>query len=281
MSVKALIAILAAVSIVIAPSTSYALNANHFEPAPGDTKTVVVPTSTLLGEGNKSAHLFYSYASKVLEGIVAGEEADIVKRQHIAHISSTYGMREDLDVSVTVPYLMTQSSDMAEVPSRGLGDINLGARYRVPAEVEKLKLALAPHLRLDTGREEAFFGSGRLSPGFRFIADRPVNENITATANLGYEYQSRRSVAQIDINHSMLYGAGLVLDMPDTPMHFSGEIFGRTERFDSSKHSPAEALAAAGYKLDNMLLSGGLTFSLNDGYAAADLRGFAGVKVGF
>ena len=98
---------------------------------------------------------------------------------------------------------------------------------------------------------------------------------------MGYAYQDQETLGQIEVDHSLLFGAGLAMDLPDLPVHLSMEVYGRSEKFYVSDHSPLEALLSAGYTVGRMQLTGGLTVGLNDGYGAADWRLFAGVRWGF
>ncbi len=264
-------------------SGAYGAPANIFERAPGERKTVASPTTEIIGEDSAAFDILYSYARKPLElRMEDGEDYDLVKRQHQLQATLTYGISDELQVSLRTPYAMRQRSEFDDVDTRGFGDTVLSAKYRLPWQIEEVRFAVAPHYRFNTGRSDAFMSGKGPAAGVRLISDMEMNGHLRTTFNVGYEYRSRESLVQVDIEHSMLYGAGLVFAVPETQLHLTGEIFGRSERLLRSRHSPLEALASAGYDLGNGIsLTAGMGRGLSKGYGASGWRFFSGLRVGF
>jgi len=268
--------------LIAVASSGHGANVYLFEVAPGEQRTVTAPTTGTLEEQGVALDMFYSYARTPLEGRIAGEDLDLVKSRHSVQAALTYGLRDDLQVSLRTPYAISQRTDHDDVSGSGFGDTVLSAKYRLPWRAEDVGFAVAPHYRFNSGRSSAFMSGDDEAVGLRAISDIAFNERLHATANVGYEYRSPMSVAQVDIKHTLLYGTGLVFDVPEMPAYFTGEILGRSERLDRARHSPVEALLSAGYEpFGNVTLTGGMGHALNNGYGASDWRFFSGLRVRF
>ena len=278
-AVKVLASILAALVLLGFSGDSFAADTNHFKVAPAEEATVIVPTTATVGQGRLAADFFYSYANNPLEGETGGVESDLIKTQSLLNTALTLGLSECSQVSLTIPYVFHQGSDEPAVDSSGFGDILLGGKYRFPNGTEYGNVALAPYVQLPTGSEDAALGSGEWGMGVRGILDRKLDENTMFTAHLGYAYQSAERLAQISINHTLLFGAGLVYAIPGTPSYIAGEIYGRSEELFDTESTPVEALFSYGYRQQNTTFVVGGGLGLIDGYGASNWRLFAGLRM--
>ncbi len=275
---KAVVTMLAAGILLGVASTSFAAETNHFKVAPAEEYTVMVPTTKTVGEKKLAVDLFYSYADNPLQGEVGGTEIDLIENQSLLNAGITLGLTEFMQVSLTIPYVFNQSTE-APIEKDGLGDIILGGKYRF-REGETGNLAIAPYVQLPVGNEDAGLGADDWGVGIRGIYDRKINENTLFTANLGYAYQPSEDLAQIEIEHSILFGVGIVYDMPDTPAYIAGEIYGRSEELFDTESTPVEALLYYGYKKEKVSFVIGGGVEVIDGYGSSSWRVFTGVRLG-
>ncbi len=274
-------AVVLAIGVIMGFScNSFAADANHFDVSPGDRYTVIVPTTHTIGHNKFAADIFYSYADRPLEGELGGTKMDVVKEQHLLQAAVTLGICEVQQVSIVVPYIVEQSSDFPDTESDGFGDLSVIYKYRFPSE-SAVKFAIAPYMQFDTGDNNIYLKGGSTAFGIRGILDSPIGENALWTVNMGYAYQSREVLDNLDINHSILFGTGLVLKIPDTSCYFAAEVYGRSEdpfSFDSDT-TPVEGLLSYGYAAENVTFTLGGGAGIVDGYGASNWRVFAGIRL--
>ena len=259
-------------------TTSFAAETNHFKVAPGEESTVIVPTTGTVGNQKMSCDLFYSYGKNVLEGETGGIEVNLIEKQNLLNAAFTLGLSENSQVSLTIPYVFGQDTT-APVEEDGFGDIILGFKYRLPATSNGCTFAVAPYIQLQTGNEDAGLGGEDWAIGIRGILDKKLSENTLFTANIGYAYQSEEDLAQISINHTLLFGLGLVYEIPGTTSYVAGEIYGRSEELFETESTPVELLLSYGYRFPKgtFVIGGGA--GLVDGYGASDWRLFTGLRM--
>jgi len=276
---KAVVTLLAVGILLGVASTSFAAETNHFKVAPAEEYTVMVPTTRTVGQKKLAVDLFYSYADNPLQGELGGTEIDLIENQSLLNAGITMGLSEYMQVSLTIPYVFNQSTE-APIEKDGFGDIILGGKYRL-RESETGNIAIAPYVQLPTGNEDAGLGMDEnWGAGIRGIYDRKINENTLFTANLGYAYQPSEDLAQIEIQHSILFGVGIVYKIPDTPSYIAGELYGRSEELFDTESTPVEALFSYGYRYQNtsFVIGGGV--EVIDGYGSSSWRLFTGVRLG-
>lgn len=137
---------------------------------------------------------------------------------------------------------------------------------------------IAPYVQFNTGENDTYIASDDPVIGIRGIMDKKLNENMLWTLNVGYAYQSEEEIAQVNINHSLLFGAGLVLSIPETRYYLTAEIYGRSEDLSDSESTPIEGLVSYGYDFGNATFTLGAAVGLTNGYGASEWRVFSGLR---
>ena len=156
----------------------------------------------------------------------------------------------------------------------------LSRKFRLPNTLMEGKVAIAPYIQFTTGNEDAGLGSENAAFGVKGIYDTKLNENTLFTLNLGFAYQSKEKLAQVPINHSLLFGAGIVYSLPGNSSYISTELYGRSEELFERASSPVELLVSYGQNCKNFTFTVGGGFALVDGYGASDWRLFSGLRMG-
>ena len=97
----------------------------------------------------------------------------------------TYGVIDNLDVAVGLPYLLLKSKEAGESTSaNGLGDVPIFLKWRF-YEQEGLSLALKPGITLPTGDDEKELGAGKVTCSIFFITTKEAKP-WAFHLNLGY-----------------------------------------------------------------------------------------------
>jgi len=275
-------AILAVAVILGFPAVSYAVDGNHFDITPGDKYTATVPTTSTIGASKWAFDVFYSYTNKMLEADLAGTEMDLVKEQHLLQAALTFGISDLQQMSLVVPYVAQQRSEIDGTGRSGFGNLSLVYKFRFPTENENgLKAAVAPFLQLDTKKNDIYLNSDDYVLGIRGIVDKQINENLLWTGNIGYAYQPEEKLGDnVKIEHTLLFGTGLVFKIPETRSYVSAELFGRSEDMFDTENTPVEGILSYGLVGENATFTIGAGIGLVDGYGAPDWRVFTGLRFG-
>jgi hypothetical protein len=152
---------------------------------------------------------------------------------HIIGLSATYGLLDDLDVNILVPLIQTENKvkatnqqlfiagtdglfNPAPLPPRqatleggrfGVGDIFLRGKYQLP-RAGGLRSALGLQLRLPSGNQDDFQGTGGFEASPFFYASTVLWSRVEPHANLGVDIRTD------DVERSQgRYGAGVDVDV--------------------------------------------------------------------
>jgi hypothetical protein len=118
------------------------------------------------GKGNFQLELFGEYAQD--------SEARVTTKTSDLSATLTYGIIDDIDVALGVPYEACRSEDSESVvKGSGIGDFSLEAKWRF-YEKEGLSFALKPGLTIPAGDEEKGLGAGRPTYHVLFIATKQM-----------------------------------------------------------------------------------------------------------
>jgi len=261
-------------------TSSFAADTNLFKIAPGEKYTAVSPSSDTIGKEKLKVDFFYSYADNPVEGKIGGVNKDLISEQSLIEIGVTYGLTDKFDVSLTVPYLIDQNSDLTTVDDNGFGDIYLSGKYQILNKKNSfLGVALVPFIGIETGEEDALMSADSTVFGVKFAFDKNLSDNLIFTFNLGYSHQDEEKLAQIDIENAFLFGTSLTY-LVNRNLYITGEIYGRSDDgfFDYEEAYPVEGAISIGYQFKNFdFVFGGAT-SITDGYGTSNYRIFAGLK---
>ena len=223
------------------------------------------------GKGKTQIEMSYQYESDNDNGI----KSETSKPQ----IQLTYGILENLDAIVTVPYLFVrQTQGELTTNNDGIGDITLALKWRFYGEKGKgLQFAIKPAITLPTGNEQMGLGNGQASSGIPFITNFDKQsygitfltsferEEWIATISLGYQYnqyglQSDRDAYRQDIWLAGLSGQYEIVEK----VWLVGEVVVQSNPNATSSTPPAFINGGIIYELTkNIDLDGGYKYGLN------------------
>ncbi|MCM8785471.1 MAG: carboxypeptidase regulatory-like domain-containing protein [Candidatus Omnitrophica bacterium] len=264
--------------LVSLSSNISAQNINHFKIIPGEKYTVITPTRFLLEKGKVQIDLVYSYADSVLEGVISGATQKIISSQNLIQAGITIGFSDRFNLSVLVPYLIDQNilSGLAFEDS-GFGDIYLIGKIKIWDGV-----VLLPYIGFDTGDERSLISSNSTVYGIKFSFDKYLTDKLIGAFNLGYSYQKKRTIGQVNMDNSFLFGGSLIYIITEK-IYLSGEIVGRSDNgfFRNKESTPVEGIVSLGWDLKNCQFVIGAGAGIVDGYGAANWRLFISLKTKF
>lgn len=116
----------------------------------------------------------------------------------------SYGITDDKDIIVGVPYQWFRTKEDADVVSQqdGISDLSLELKWRF-FEKEGLSFAIKPGITIPTGNEDRGFGTGRVTYKLFFITTKEVDP-FTFHLNLGYVRNENKIGERKDIWHASL-----------------------------------------------------------------------------
>jgi hypothetical protein len=177
----------------------------------------------------------------------------------------SYGVLDNLDVVVGLPYQWNKAREDSEVVSDedGISDISLEVKWRF-YEADGLSLALKPGLSLPTGNEDNGLGNGKVSYGLTFITTKEAGPwafhlNLTIAHN-DFKLEDDRDANRKDIWHASL--ASEVEAVKDLKLVANIGIEKNPDK--SSSADPAFILGGLIYSVsENFDIDFGVKFGLN------------------
>ncbi|MCB1874737.1 MAG: transporter [Chromatiales bacterium] len=221
---------------------------------------------------------------------------DVDLRFESLAIAATYGLTDKLDLTAIVPFVHAkmdvdatasiERGDDNNIPvdvhifdatgespldsgsgsASGLGDITLAAKYYW-VDAPNYDLAAALKVKLETGDEEDFLGTGSTTATPYLIGAYDLSEMVKLHANVGLEFDFEDS----DRNEFQ-YVVGT--DIGNQTYTFAADIIGRHKLSSDVDIGENIIDAAVGLKwraTDNLLLAANLIFPLNDDGLRSDL----------
>jgi hypothetical protein len=178
-------------------------------------------------------------------------------------VKITTGLYKDLGISLAIPYLFNERSNVDGVVSNvdGFGDMTLEMKYKF-AELAGINLAIKPGVILPTGKYSNGLSEGRWQFGTTLIATREFNDGKYALhANLGYEYHHYRDDGSQRRN---LWSGSIAGEVEIVKDLVTVADFGLATNPDkSSKELPVYALTGLRYKInDHLDIDAGIKFGL-------------------
>lgn len=206
-----------------------------------------------------------------------------------------YGVNDRLDLSAVIPIVKADmdvnasatlevapentdfpdihgdfsETDSASDTATGVGDILLGAKYLIINE-DKYDVAGLLRLKLETGDEDDFLGTGSTTILPALIASYDVNENVSLNTNLGVDFDLSDSD-----NHSFVYSLGV--QGGNSKVTGAFEVIGRNA-FDGDEDIIDAALGLKWRAAENLILSINALTPLNDDGLRSDLIGTVGFE---
>ncbi|MBI4687303.1 MAG: transporter [Nitrospirae bacterium] len=116
----------------------------------------------------------------------------------------SYGIRNDMDIVVGIPYQHIRTKDaVTKNDEYGISDVSIEMKWRF-YEHDNLSLALKPGITLPTGDEDKGLGSGMASYGMMFITTKEINA-WAFHLNLGYTHNVYKLEADKDANRKDIW----------------------------------------------------------------------------
>jgi len=148
------------------------------------------------GKGKFQFELNGEYSHKNKDGIVE-DSTEIAAML-------TYGINDQTDVILGIPYRHLRQEDSVTITENGFSDTALALKWRF-YEKEGLSLALKPGITLPTGNDEKELGSGRATYSIFFIATKEI-ALFAFHLNLGYKRNENKVDEREDLWHASLAG---------------------------------------------------------------------------
>lgn len=180
------------------------------------------------------------------------EEEDNVKVEETEselEVEAAYGIMEDLEVYVQVPYVsVSEKVDGESEDASGVGDIETGIKYRF-FEKDEFGLAVKPFVLIPTGDEEKGLGYGKTSYGIKFIASKEMDP-IAIHLNVGYARLEYEIEEVKEVSRNDIYGASLAVEwMAVKDLRIVGNVGIETNQVKEMDEHPAFALAGVIYEI--------------------------------
>ncbi|MDO3376862.1 transporter [Geoalkalibacter halelectricus] len=185
-------------------------------------------------------------------------------RDNETTLTLSYGLLDNLDLILEVPYLHARAKFAGETESEnGLGDLGLEVKWRFH-DSNLAALALVPAITLPTGDEDRGLGSGKVSYGLTFIATKEFDP-IDVHLNLGYAHNRFKLVEDRVENRRDIWSASVAAVHDLTPrLDLVADIGIERHEVKGSSLHPAFGLAGLVFALrENLDLDAGVKFGLS------------------
>jgi OOP family OmpA-OmpF porin len=247
----------------------------RFEPAPaGDRFFSVNDASSTDVPEIVRAMLLGHYTLKptiVRTDADTGERREIVSSQLYAHLDASVVPLPWLLLNLDAPIALVQEGEGPAAPdSPAFGDLRLGVRARVVgSEHAPFSFAPAVDVWFPTGSEDNLTGDGSFRVLPKLNASGRAGPFIYA-ANLGYLVREYLDTGSLEIGNTVNFGLGagflLVEDRLQVGAELNGGGFVASERDDNfaSATSPLEALFGAKFRVQDVVIGGGIGPGLSD-----------------
>ena len=184
-----------------------------------------------------------------------------VRNENIFLLVPIYGLTDNLELSVEIPYLIhdLKGGDSEE----GIGDINLVAKYLLIQEGERNPaFTVKGVVKFDNGDYDKGLGSGDNDYSFFAVASKTIGD-ITLHGMVGYTWVGDKK--DENLRDITLYGIAVDYALAE-PFHILAEINGnRHPDRTTEEDDPRNALAGITYKVsDHLTLDAAYRWGLSD-----------------
>lgn len=202
------------------------------------------------------------------------KEAGLTSEETTVATTLTYGLLDNLDIVVGVPYVFIREEDGETIEENGISDISLDAKYLF-YEKTNFKVALKPGITIPTGDEEKGLGSGKVTGRVFLIIEKNL-EPFTVYINTGYIRNENRIDERKDLWHISVAGEYMIRESLKVALDTGIE----TNPDKSSKTHPAFLLGGIVYSVsEDFDLSAGIKTGLNN--AETDIAILGGITIRF
>lgn len=116
----------------------------------------------------------------------------------------TYGISNQIDISIGIPYTFIRREDSGTTAENGISDTAFALKWRF-YEKDGLSFALKPGITLPTGNDAKCLGSGRVTYNMFFITTKEIAP-CAIHLNLGYKRNENKVEEREDLWHASLAG---------------------------------------------------------------------------
>ncbi|HEY0747213.1 MAG TPA: hypothetical protein VGD63_10965 [Steroidobacteraceae bacterium] len=201
-------------------------------------------------------------ASDEFDGLQATQYPDL--RQNTANLKVNVGLPHGFELDVDAPYI-TIERPYGTRSSRGIGDTNLGVKWRLPEASTASHLpafAVSFYTEFPTGDTRQELGSGLIDYWLNLIAQVPVSERTRFNVNLGVLFAGNTStgVVGIETRRGRVYVGGLSVVHDFSPhLTIGTEVFGAMADTNGLNRTQLQTMLGAQYAIrDGMAVYCGL-----------------------
>lgn len=199
---------------------------------------------------------------------IRATEGGVKSRTGLIGSTLTYGLTDELDIAVGLPYQRIDNDGEPRV--HGMGDASLGAKWRFH-EKDGLSIGLKPQVFIPTGNDQRGLGSGKAAYGVNLLASYEI-DSCTFLANAGTTYSNNALGTRKSIWNAS--AAVIWTAMPKTRLLLDVGIYRNGDPL-SSRH-PAFAVAGVIYSPHEKL---DLDIGIRRGLNSAEVNSVVGVGV--
>jgi len=194
-------------------------------------------------------------------------------KEHTLSFVSTFGILQNLDASIEIPYLFIKNKN--EDDENGFGDLEMGIKLRLLKEKGSIpSLALKFKIKTDTGDESKELGSDDIDYQINSILSKNFTKNTTLHLNIGYTFIGESSSDDV-FNYSFA-----LENFVNDKLNLVGELSGETTFEGGFDDNPFEVLLGFNYALtDISVIDAGISIGLSD--ASPDYKITTGITIGF
>lgn len=213
------------------------------------------------------------------DGLQSAQFPDL--RQNTFNCKANYGLPHGVELDIDAPYLSIFRAPGSET-SKGNGDTDMGVKWNFYKSARPLRapaLSASLYIEFPTGDTRQELGSGLTDYWLNSIAQEPLTEKTTLTANFGFLFAGNTStgVLGIQTTRGHVYTGGLSLVHEITPrLTLGAEVYGAIADNSGLGKDQLQALAGGWYQLNSRVA---VTFAALGGSHIASPR--VGGQVGF
>jgi hypothetical protein len=195
---------------------------------------------------------------------ISEEDYKARTRQTNIYLYLLYGLAENWDVGITVPYGYINYD--RETKSNGFLDIDIESKYRFLEETE-LSPSVAIYLDFITGsaNEKRSLGTGEQDLFLNGIFSKTLKENLWLDLNLGYYFTGGKGADDV-----FIYALGLTHGFREK-LYIYAELYGEAEFERNFNDNVCLGALSVGYEVNpRIFVKTGLAVGISDG--ADDLQ---------